>query len=47
MPNYLVRKYPKRINYVLHADSSLDRDYHYQDFFVYFFPVKSKYMMVK
>ena len=35
MPNYLVRKYPKRINYVLHADSSLDRDY--QIFFVCFF----------
>ena len=43
MPNYLVRKYPKRINYVLHADSSHDRDY--QDFFVCFFPVKSKYMV--
>ena len=37
MPNYLVRKYPKRINYVLHADSSLDRDYHYQDFFCLLF----------
>ena len=34
MPNYLVRKYPKRINYVLHADSSHDR---YQDFFCLLF----------